>query len=79
VALTNLQKYIDNIDKQVYQKPQMHMATIKASQANKATQDQHTQQFEMMTKTLNLLVYDFHLLLDNKLYPTPMIGIGESY
>jgi len=39
MAIANLQRSLDYIDQQVDQKLQTHMATIKASQADKATQD----------------------------------------
>jgi len=77
-AIANLQKSIDNIDHKVEQKLQTHMATIKASQADKATQDNHTQQLKKLTKTLDMLVIELHSLLDNRLYPTPKTGVGPA-
>jgi len=77
-AITNLQKSIDNIDQRVNQKLQTHLATIQVSQADKATQDNHTQQLEWMTKTLDLLIHDLHILLDSRLYPMLMNGVGQA-
>jgi len=77
-ALANLQKSIDNFDQRVNQKLQTHLATIQVSQADKATQDNHTQQLEWMTKTLDLLIHDLHILLDSRLYPMLMNGVGQA-
>jgi len=55
-AIANLQKSLDNIDQHVDHKLQTHMAALKASQADKTTQDNHTQQLESMTKTFKSLV-----------------------
>jgi len=77
-AIANLQKLIDNINQKVKQKLRTHMATIKALQADKATQDNHTQQLGKLTKTLDMLVLKLHSLLDNRLYPTPMNGVGPA-
>jgi len=77
-VFANLQKSIDTIDQRVDQKLQTHFTAIQASQADKATQEEHTQQQEEVTKTLNSLVRDIHLLLNDRLHPTPMTGIGKA-
>jgi len=74
----NLQKSIETIDQRVDQKLQSHLAQIQATQADKTTQDEHTQQLENMTKTLNSLLRDIHTLLNDRLPPTPMNGVGRS-
>jgi len=75
-VFANLQKSIETIDQCVDQKLQLHLAQIQATQADKATQDEHTQQLKNMTKTLNSLLCDIHTLLNNRLPPMPMNGIG---
>jgi len=77
-VFANIQKSIETIDQCVDQKLQIHLTAIQASQADKATQDEHTQQLEDMTKTLNSLICDIHLLLNDRLHPTPMNGVGQA-
>jgi len=76
-VFANLQKSIDTIEQWVDQKLQTHLATLQATQADKTTQDEHSQQLENMTKTLDSLVCNIHLLLNDRLHPMPMNGIGR--
>jgi len=64
-AIANLQQSFMNLERRVDQKLQSHMDTMKASQADKATQDDHTQRLEQVTKTLDTLVAQMHVLLDS--------------
>jgi len=77
-AFSNIQKSIEAIDQKVETKLKHHLATIKASQADKTTQENHTRQLETLTKTLDSLVADIHLLLDSRIHPTPMQGVGPA-
>jgi len=77
-VFTNLQKSIDTIEQWVDQKLQTHLATMQAPQADKTTQDEHSQQIANMTKMLDSLVHDIHLLFNDRLHPMPMIGIGRT-
>jgi len=76
-AIANLQQSFMNLERRVDQKLQSHMDTMKASQADKATQDDHTQRLEQVTKTLDTLVAQMHILLDSRLSPRPRNGVGH--
>jgi len=75
-AIANLQQSFMNLECRVDQKLQMHMDNMKALQADKSTQDDHTQCLEQVTKTLDTLVAQMHVLLDSRLSPMPQNGIG---
>jgi len=77
-AIDNFQKLIDSLDQKVDQKSQHHMEMIKTLQTDMATQDNHTQQLAQLAKMLYILVSQIHMLLDQKMYPMPMNGIGQS-
>jgi len=76
-AIANLQQSFTNLECKVDQKLQMHMDSMKASQVDKLTQDNHTQRLEQVTKTLDILVAQMHVLLDSHLSPTPRNGVGQ--
>jgi len=54
------------------------MDKIQATQADKATQENHSRQLDTLTKTLKILLRQVNTLLDNHNNPTPMNGVGES-
>jgi len=49
-AFTKIQQSLNNIKTKVDQKIQSHMDQLKATQADKATQENHSKQLEMLTK-----------------------------
>jgi len=69
---------LDSIKNKVEQKIQSHMNCLTATQADKAAQDNHSKQLEMLTKTFKILVHQMNMLLDQQKNPMPMSGIGES-
>jgi len=75
-AIANLQQSFMNLECRVDQKLQMHMDNMKALQADKSTQDNHTQHLKQVTKTLDTLVAQMHVLLDSQLSPMPRNGVG---
>ncbi len=77
-AIANLQKSFTTLEQKVDQKLQQHLDLMKNSQADKATQDNHTKRLEQVTKTLDILVAKIHLLFDSETRPTPMEGVGRS-
>jgi len=54
VAIANFQKSIENIDIKVEQKIQHCMEKLHTTQADKATQENHTQQWEQLKPPRNL-------------------------
>jgi len=64
VAIANFQKSIENIDIKVEQKIQHCMEKLHTTQADKATQENHTQQLEQLTIMLKMLVSQINTLLD---------------
>jgi len=53
------------------------MDQLQLTQANKATQDNHSKQLDTLTKMLKILVRQMNTLLDQKANPTPMSGVGD--
>jgi len=78
LVFKKMQESLDNIKTKVEQKIASHMDQLKANQANRATQDNHSKQLETLTKMLKILVWQMNTLLDQHNNPTPMNGIGEE-
>jgi len=77
-AIANLQRSMDNLEQKVDQKLQQHMEKLQATQADKTTQEEHSQCLEQLTKMFGTLVGQIKTLPDQKSCPTPMNGIGTS-
>jgi len=77
-VFNKLQKSIDTMDEKMDHKIQHHMEQLKSTQADRATQENHSKQLEMLTKMLKILVRQMSTLLDQHNAPTPMNGIGEA-
>jgi len=73
-----MQESLDTIETKVEQKITSHMEQLKATQADRATQDNHSKQLETLTKMLKILVRQMSTLLDQHNHPTPMSGIGDE-
>jgi len=54
------------------------MDQLQATQADKATQDNHSKQLDTLTKMLKILVHQMNMLLNQQTNPTPMNGVGDS-
>jgi len=54
------------------------MDQLKATQADHATQENHSKQLETLTKMLKILLHQMNTLLDQPNNPTPMDGIGDA-
>jgi len=53
------------------------MEKLQVTQADKATQENHSKQLDTLTKTLKILLRQVNTLLDQQNNPTPMNGVGE--
>ncbi len=53
------------------------MEKLQVTQADKATQENHSKQLDTLTKTLKILLHQVNTLLDQQKNPTPMNGVGE--
>jgi len=73
-----MQKSLKTIECNMEKKLQDHMEKIQATQADKATQENHSKQLDTLTKTLKILLHQVNMLLDQQNNPTPMNGVGES-
>jgi len=73
-----MQQSLDKIELNVEKKIQDHMDRLHATQADKATQENHSKQLDTLTKTLKILLHQVNTLLDQHNNPTPMNGVGES-
>ncbi len=69
---------MNNLEQKVDQKIQQHMEKLQATQADKATQEEHSQRLEQVTKTLGTLVDQIKMLLNQQSRPTPKNGVGKS-
>jgi len=78
MAIANLQKSVDNLEQKFDQKLQQNMAKLQVTQVDKATQEEHNQRLEQLTKTLGTLVGQINTLLDQNNHPTPMNSFGTS-
>jgi len=77
-VFAKMQQSLDNIELKMEAKIQCHMDQLQATQVDRATQDNHSKQLGALTKMLNILVRQMNTLLDQKIDPTPMNGVGES-
>jgi len=77
-AIANVQQAVATLDRKLDEKLQQHVTDMKTTQADKTTQDNHTQQFENITKQLGYLVDQMSQLLGKPFAPMPMNGIGRS-
>jgi len=77
-AIANLESSFKALENKLEQKLNQHIATIQASQADKATQDKHSRDLELITKQLGYLVSKVSLLVDMSTLPTPIQGVGHS-
>jgi len=77
-VFAKLQQSLDTIEHKVEQKIQTHMNQLQQTQADKATQDNHSKQLDTLTKTLKILLRQVNTLLDQTANPTPMNGVGDS-
>jgi len=77
-VFAKMQQSLDNMELNVEKKIQSHMDQLQATQADKATQENHSKQLDMLTKTLKILLRQVNMLLDQQNNPTPMNGVGDS-
>ncbi len=77
-AIAHLNQTIINLDKKFKKKLNQHMAQIQTTQADKSTQDTHTQELTQIAKQLGYLVDQISQLLGKPLPPMPMDDIGKS-
>jgi len=73
-----MQKSLDTIENNVEKKIQDHMEKLQATQADRATQENHAKQLDTITRTLKILLHQVNTLLDQQNNPTPMNGVGDS-
>jgi len=73
-----MQKSLETIEHSVEKKLQDHMEKLQATQADQATQENHAQQLDTITRTLKILLRQVNTLLDKQTNPTPMNGVGNS-
>jgi len=59
-----MQQSLDAMELKVENKIQSHMNQLQATQADKATQENHSQQLDTVTKTLKVLLRQVNALLD---------------
>jgi len=77
-AITHLNQTVVNLDKKFEKKLNQHIEKIQATQADKATQDKHGSDLQLITKQLGYLVDQISQLLGKPLPPMPTNGIGHS-
>jgi len=77
-AIANVQQAVVNLDKKLKEKLHLHIAEMKTTQADKATQDTHTRDLENIMKQLGYLVDQMSQLIGKPFDPTPRNGIGRS-
>jgi len=77
-AIANVQKAVATLDKKLEDQLQQHINSMKTTQADKATQDNHTRELENITKQLGYLVDQMSQLIGKKFDPMPRNGIGRS-
>ncbi len=73
-----MQKSLKNIENNMEKKIQDHMEKLQATQADRATQENHSKQLDTLTRTLKILLRQVNTLLDQQTNPTPMNGVGDS-
>jgi len=77
-VFAKMQKSLENIKTNVEKKIQDHMEKLQATQADRATQENHAKQLDTITRTLKILLHQVNTLLDQQNNPTPMNGVGDS-
>ncbi len=77
-VFAKMQQSLDNIELKVERKIQHNMDQLQTTQADKATQENHSKQLDTLTKTLKILLRQVNTLLDNQNNPTPMNSVGDS-
>ncbi len=77
-AIANVQKAVAQLDQKLEDKLQQHINNMKTTQADKATQEKHTREFENITRQLGYLVDQMSQLIGKPFDPMPRNGIGRS-
>jgi len=77
-AIANLQASVDALEKKFEKKLNQQIESLKASQADKTTQDTHSRELEGLTKNVRYLIDHVSLIADNLRIPTPKHGVGKS-
>jgi len=73
-----MQKSLKNIENNMEKKIQDHMEKLQMTQVDRATQENHSKQLDMLTKMLKILLCQVNTLLNQQTNPTPMNGVGDS-
>jgi len=76
-AINNLQATVTALESKIEQKFNQHIEAIKATQADKTTQDNHSRELEEITKQLGFLVSKVSLLVDLSTPPASFKGVGR--
>jgi len=77
-AINHLQATVTALESKIEQKFNQHIESIKATQADKMTQDNHSRKLEEITKQLGFLVSKVSLLVDLSTSPMPFKGVGRT-
>jgi len=77
-AIANLQALVDNLEQQFEQKLNLQIESLKATQADKTTQDNHSRNLEELTKSVQFLIDQVSHTANTLKIPTPKSGVGQS-
>jgi len=77
-AIVNLQSSVDALEKKIEQKLNQQIESLKMNQADKTTQDTHSQDLEALTKSVGFLIDQVALIADKLHIPMPQSGVGHS-
>jgi len=77
-AIANLQSTVDNLEKKFEQKLNCQIDSLKATQADKTTQDNHSRDLQELAKNVRYLLEQTTRIADNLNIPTPPYGVGRS-